>query len=164
MVKHGASPQKPKSYRPSEPMKNLIEEKLRLLEKDQSSRNWDAQKSKVLNKLFQSWADLIYFLESTAENIELQEVFEKDLKELFEVKPEHKVKQLSPLFGVELGGLRVQETAFARFVFASLIPHEDDSENSFSFGQSKSIRKPSFFSKIDNSFLLLCSHKPKDCS
>jgi len=129
MVKRGASPQKPKSYHPSEPMRNLIEEKLRLLEKDQSSKNWDAQKSKILNKLFQSWADLIYFLESTAENVELQEVFEKDLKELFEVKPEHKVKQLSPLFGVELGGMRVQETAFARFVFASLIPHDDDPEN-----------------------------------
>jgi len=75
MVKRGARPQEPKSYQPSEQMKNLIEEKLRLLEKDQSSRNWDAQKSKVLNKLFQSWADLIYFLESTAENTDLQEVF-----------------------------------------------------------------------------------------
>ncbi len=129
MVKRGSSPQKPKSYQPSEQMKNLIEEKLRLLKKDQSSTNWNTQKSKVLNKLFQSWADLIYFVESTAENADLQEVFEKDLKELFEVKPAHKVKQLSPLFGVELGGMRIQETAFARFVFASLIPHEDDSEN-----------------------------------
>jgi len=95
----------------------------------QSDRNWDAQKSKILNKLFQSWADLIYFLESIAENAELQEYFEKDLKELFEVKPDYKVKQLSPFFGVEKGGMRIQETAFARFVFASLIPHEDDSEN-----------------------------------
>jgi len=129
MVKHGPSPQEPKSYQPSEQMKNLIEEKLLLLEKDQSSTNWNSQKSKVLNKLFQSWADLIYFLESTAENTELQEVFEEDLKELFEVKPDYKVKQLSPLFGVEVGGMRIQETAFARFVFASLIPHEDDSEN-----------------------------------
>ena len=129
MVKRGSSPQEPKSYHPSDQMKNLIEEKLRLLEKDQSSTNWNTQKSKILNKLFQSWADLIYFLESIAENVELQEYFEKDLKELFEVKPEHAVKQLSPLFGVDMGGMRIQETAFARFVFASLIPHEDDSEN-----------------------------------
>ncbi len=128
MVKRGFNPQEPKSYQPSEQMKNLIEEKLRLLKKDQSDRNWDAQKSKVLNKLFQSWADIIYFLESIAENADLQEVFEKDLKELFEVKLDHSVKQLSPLFGVELGGMRIQETAFARFVFASLIPHMDDDD------------------------------------
>ena len=129
MVKRGFNPQEPKSYQPSEQMKNLIEEKLLLLKKDQSDTNWNAQKSKVLNKLFQSWADIIYFLESTAENADLQEVFEKDLKELFEVKPDYKVKQLSPLFGAEIGGMRIQETAFARFVFASLIPHDDDSEN-----------------------------------
>jgi len=72
---------------------------------------------------------MIYFLESIADNPELQDVFEKDLKELFEVKPDHSVKQLSPLFGIELGGLRIQETAFARFVFACLIPHDDEYEN-----------------------------------
>jgi len=129
MVKRGPSPQEPKSYQPSEQMINFIDEKLQLLKDDQSDRNWDAQKSKVLDKMFHSWADLIYFLESIAENPELQDVFEKDLKDLFEVKPEHKEKQLSPLFGIELGGLRIKETAFARFIFASIIPHEDDFDN-----------------------------------
>jgi len=129
MVKHGPSPQEAKGYHPSEQMQNFIEEKFLLLKKGESSTNWNTQKSKILDKMFQSWADLIYFLESIAENAELQEVFEDDLKELFEVKPDYKVKQLSPLFGVEVGGMRIQETAFARFIFASLIPHEDDSEN-----------------------------------
>jgi len=129
MVKTGPSPQEPKSYQPSEQMQNLVEDKLRLLKNDQSDRNWDAQKSKILDKMFQSWADMIYFLESVADNPDLQDVFEDDLKELFEIKPSHKVKQLSPLFGVDLEGIRMQETSFTRFVFASLILHEEETDN-----------------------------------
>jgi len=129
MVKRGFHPQEPKGYQPSEQIQNLVEEKLLLLKNNESDRNWDAQKSKILDKMFQSWADLIYFLESIADNPELQDVFEKDLKELFEVKPDSSEKQLSPLFAAESGGLRIKETAFARFVFASLIPHEDEYEN-----------------------------------
>jgi len=129
MVKRSLGPQEPKSYQPSEQIQKFIKKKLLLLKNEKSDRNWDAQKSKILDKVFQSWADMIYFLESIAENPDLQDVFEKDLKELFEVKPDNKVKQLSPLFGIELGGLRINETAFARFIFACLIPHDDEYEN-----------------------------------
>jgi len=129
MVKRGFHPQEPKGYQPSEQIQNLVEEKLLLLKNNESDRNWDAQKSKILDKMFQSWADMIYFLESIADNPDLQDVFEDDLKELFEVKPPHKVKQLSPLFGVDMEGIRMQETAFTRFVFASLILHEDETDN-----------------------------------
>ena len=129
MVRRGFNPKKPKGFRPSLNIENLLQEKLRLLEKDKSSTKWNTQKSRIIDRLFQSWADMIYFLESIADNPELQDVFEKDLKELFEVKPDSSEKQLSPLFAAESGGLRIKETAFARFVFASLIPHEDEYEN-----------------------------------
>ena len=129
MVKRGMSLQMPKGYKPSESMKGFIDEKLQLLKKGESSRTWDTQKVRILYKLFQSTTDLVYFLEKIADSPELQEVFEDDLKELFEVKPEHQTKQLSPLFGAELGGIRIQETLFSRLIFASLIPHEEKYEN-----------------------------------
>ena len=129
MVKRGMSLQKPKGYKQSESMKGFIDEKLQLLKKGESSRSWDTQKVRILDKLFQSTADLVYFLEQIADNPNLQQVFEDDLKELFEVKPEHVTKQLSPLFGIELGGIRIQETLFSRLVFSSIIPHEINYEN-----------------------------------
>ena len=121
--------QKPKGYEPSASMKDFIGDKLRFLKEEESSRTWDTQKVRILDKLFQSTADLVYFLEQIADNPKLQEVFEDDLKELFEVKPEHDTKQLSPLFGDELGGIRIRETLFSRLVFASLIPHEEEYNN-----------------------------------
>jgi len=110
-------------------LQEFIDEKLQLLKKDESSRKWDTDKVRILDKLFQSTADLVYFLEQIADNPNLQQVFEDDLKELFEVKPEHVTKQLSPLFGIELGGIRIQETLFSRLVFSSIIPHEINYEN-----------------------------------
>lgn len=129
MVKRGAHPQTPKSYTPSDGMKKLISEKLQLLKKGKSSTEWNIRKTRTLDKLFQTTADLIYFLEQIADKPDLQEVFEDDLREFFEVKRDSDVKQLSPLFGVEHGGIRIQETMFSRLVFASLIPHEDDYNN-----------------------------------
>jgi len=129
MVKRGFHPQGPKSYQPSEQIQNFIDEKLQLLEDKQSDRNWDAQKSKILDKMFQSWTDFIYLLESIAHNPGLQDVFHDDLKDLFEVKPEDGTKQLVPIFATEVGGLRIPETAFARFVYACVIPHEGEPEN-----------------------------------
>jgi len=121
--------QKQKGYKPSASMKDFIGDKLRFLKKGKSSRSWDTQKVRILDKLFQSTTDLVFFLEQIADNPKLQEVFEDDLKELFEVKPEHQTKQLSPLFGDELGGIRIRETLFSRLVFASLIPHEEEYDN-----------------------------------
>ena len=129
MVKHGPSPQSPKSYSPSERIQEFIDEKLLLLKKGESSRKWDTDKVRILDRVFQSTADLVFLLEQIADNPKLQQVFEDDLKELFEVKPEHVTKQLSPLFGVELGGIRIQETLFSRLVFSSIIPHEINYEN-----------------------------------
>jgi len=129
MVKHGPSPQSPKSYSPSGRIQEFIDEKLLLLKKGESSRKWDTDKVRILDRVFQSTADLVFLLEQIADNPKLQEVFEDDLKELFEVKPEHDTKQLSPLFGIELGGIRIQETLFSRLVFSSIIPHEINYEN-----------------------------------
>jgi len=129
MVKRGPNPQEPKSYQPSEQMTNFIEQKLLLMKNNQSDRNWDAQKSKILDKVFQSWTDFIYLLESIANSPGLQDVFHDDLKDLFEVKPEDGTKQLVPIFATEVGGLRIPETAFARFVYACVIPHEGEPEN-----------------------------------
>jgi len=121
--------QEPKGYKPTQAMQDFIKEKLQLLKKDKSSRTWDTKKVRMLDKMFQSTADLIYLLESVADNPELQEVFEDDLREFFEVRPDSSTKQLSPLFGPELGGMRIQETLFSRLVFASVIPHEEDYDN-----------------------------------
>ena len=129
MTKTGPSPQSPKGYSPSEGMQKLIADKLRLLKKGESSGTWTTQKSRILDKLFQSTADLVFFLEQVADNPKLQEIFEDDLKELFEARPERETKQLSPLFGAEQGGIRIQETLFSRLVFAVLIPHEEEYKN-----------------------------------
>ena len=129
MTKTGPNPQSPKGYSPSEGMQKLIADKLQFLKKGESSGAWTTQKSRILDKLFQSTADLVFFLEQVADNPKLQEIFEDDLKELFEARPERETKQLSPLFGAEQGGIRIQETLFSRLVFAVLIPHEEDYEN-----------------------------------
>jgi len=129
MVKRGPHPQSPKSYSPSEGMKEFISEKLQLLKKEKSSTEWNTRKARTLDKLFQTTADLIYFLEQIADKPELQEVFEDDLREFFESKRDSDTRQLSPLFGVEHGGIRIQETMLSRLVFAALIPHEDDYDN-----------------------------------
>ena len=129
MVKTGPSPQYPKGYKPSASMEGFIGEKLRLLKKGESSAAWTTKKSRILDKLFQSTADLVFFLEQIADNPKLQEVFEDDLKELFEVKPEQQTKELSPLFGSQVGGIKIRDTLFTRLVFASIIPHEEEYNN-----------------------------------
>ena len=83
MTKRASGPQKLKRYKPSKKVKDFVEEKLRLLESGNTSRLWDKKKVDFLEKMFQSYADLIYFLENTAVNTELHEVFKSDLKDIF---------------------------------------------------------------------------------
>ena len=131
MVKRGQASQGQKRYTPSEGISGFIEEKLELLEKGESSRDWDAKKVYYLDKLFQSFADLIYFLESTAANPELHEVFQDDLEDFFDMRAPRQAKQLHPVFGVHMSGIRLVETAFTRFVYASVVPHEDPGDEAF---------------------------------
>ena len=124
-------PQEQKRYVPSNRVKGLLEEKLRLLQEGESSRNWDRKKVDFLDRLFQSYADLIYFLETTATNPELYEAFKKDLDDFFDYRDPTQVKQLHPEIGVGMDGVRITETSFARLIFASILPTDDIAEKNF---------------------------------
>lgn len=129
MTKKAKGPQGVKCFKPSDRLVSFIEEKVVLLEKGEYSRSWDRRKVSMLDKLFQEFADLIYFVESTAKHPILREVFEDDLADLFDIRSDHKMKQLHPSFGVEMEGIRLQETNFTRLVFASVLLDFDNYEN-----------------------------------
>lgn len=131
MSKRGKGPQEQKGYKPSKKVKQLVEEKLQLLKSGKPSKSWDKKKFDYLEKLFQSYADMIYFLESTASHPELHEVFKKDLMDFFDMRAPRQAKQLHPVFGVHMSGIRLVETAFTRFVYASIVPHEDPGDKAF---------------------------------
>ncbi len=131
MTKRASGPQKTKRYKPPKKVKGFVEEKLRLLESGNTSRRWDKKKVDFLEKMFQSYADLIYFLENTAVNTELHEVFKSDLQDFFDIRPPRQTKQLHTLFGIDLTPARLQETAFTRLIFASIAPAEDPGDEAF---------------------------------
>ena len=128
MVKKGAKPQEVKSYVPSKWLKSFLDEKLLLLKKNESSRTWDKKKVDNVDKLFQSMADLIYFLEMTAKHSELREIFEKDLEDLLDIRPDSKMKELSSSLGIQIE-ITLSQTNLIRLVYASLIPHQENYEN-----------------------------------
>ena len=129
MGKNGPSPQKVKRYVPSKSLKSFLDEKLLLLKNHESSRNWDKKKVDNVDKLFQSMADLIYFLEMTAKHSELREIFEKDLEDLLDIRPDSKVKNLSPQVEHRQGGVKLGQTNLVRLVYASLMPYQKDYDN-----------------------------------
>ena len=131
MSEHGKGPQEQKGYQPSKKLIQLVEEKLQLLKSGKSSKSWDKKKFDFLEKLFQSYADMIYFLESTAEHPELHEVFKKDLLDFFDMRSVRQAPQLHTLFGPHISGIRLNETAFTRLIFASIVPHEYSEEKPF---------------------------------
>jgi len=128
LVKKGAKPQEVKSYVPSKWLKSFLDEKLLLLKKNESSRTWDKKKVDNVDKLFQSMADLIYFLEMTAKHSELREIFEKDLEDLLDIRPDSKMKELSSSLGIQIE-ITLSQTNLIRLVYASLIPHQENYEN-----------------------------------
>jgi len=129
MAKKGPHPQEVKRYVPSEWLKSFLDEKLQLLKKDEPSTKWNKKKVDNMDKLFQSMANLIYFLEMTAKHTELREVFEKDLEDLLDIRPDSEVKGLSTHLGVMDKGVRLTQTNLVRLVYASLIPHEKEYDN-----------------------------------
>lgn len=128
MVKRGPSPQKQKRYAPSDAIVRFIEEKLELLKNDKSSRKWDSKKVYYLDRLFQSLADLIYFLETTSTNSQLRDNFEDDLEELLDVRPYRIAHGLHAVIGVKSGGF-LPHTNLIRLIYASLIPYDKDYKN-----------------------------------
>jgi len=131
MTKRASGPLKLKRYKPSKKVKGFVEEKLRLLKSGKSSRLWDRKKVDFLEKMFQSYADLIYFLENTAVNPELHEVFKGDLQDFFDIRAPRQTQQLHTLFGIDRTPARIQETAFTRLIFASIVPAEDPGDKDF---------------------------------
>ena len=131
MSKRGKGPQDQKGYKPSKKVKQLVKEKLQLLKSGKPSKSWDKKKFDFVEKLFQSYADMIYFLESTASNPELYDVFKKDLDDFFDIRAPYQAKQLHPFIGVEMEGIQIVDTAFTRLIFASVVPPEDPGEEHF---------------------------------
>jgi len=131
MAKRKIKAQGLKSYQPSARMKSFLNEGIKLLERGNSHRTWQRKKVSVLDNMFQSLADMIYFLETTASNPELHEVFRKDLKDFFDMRAPRQAKQLHTLFGVNFPGAHLVETAFTRLIFATIVPHEDPGDEAF---------------------------------
>jgi len=125
------------SYEPSATLVNHLDE--RLLHR--GNKEWEIplkrHKITVLDNVFQSMANLIYFLETIAVNPKLQEDFEKDLIDLFDVDPpleldetKKKVstydrKILDPKFQ-DWAGIDLKETTFTRLIYACLVPFEPE--------------------------------------
>ncbi len=115
-----------KGYKPSEVIQKYLKNKLHKSAKSKMTPSLDRRmKVYVLDKISQSMADLVYFLEQIAAHPELEKAFRQDLMDLFDMRPERDVKQLHPYFGVQMEGIRLQETAFTRLVFASVLPHDE---------------------------------------
>lgn len=131
MVRLAKGPQVQKGYKPSKQVQQLLNEKLRLLKKSKSSKLWDKRKFDFLERLFQSYADMIYFLEITASNPELYNVFKKDLMDFFDMRPTRDLRPLHPMFGVHQSGIRIVERAFTRLIYASVVPHDDPWDKDF---------------------------------
>jgi len=125
LVKKGRKVDSTKYYTPSAVIEDYLKEKLQNLKTGKSSLNLNRMKVHILDKIFQSMADLTYFLEKIAVHPELEELFRKDLQDLFDMRPANEVKQLHPYFGVNMEGIRLQETAFTRLIFASILPDDD---------------------------------------
>ena len=125
MVKKGRKVDSIKYYKPSAVIENYFKDKLQNLKTGKSSPNLNRMKVHILDKIFQSMADLTYFLEQIAVHPNLEESFRKDLQDLFDMRPDSKVKQLHPYFGVHMKGVRLQETAFTRLIFASILPDDE---------------------------------------
>jgi len=122
-------------YEPSSTLVNHLNERLR----HRGSKEWQVSlkrhKITVLDKVFQSMTNLIYFLETVAVHPKLQEDFEKDLIDLFDIDPpleldenrkriEHyERKNLDPDFQ-SWAGIEIKDTIFTRLIYACLIPKE----------------------------------------
>ena len=137
--------QKPKldeqPYSPNEALVRYLTERLQLMKKrttlkesgkemsDEDQNKFDASdrmKVYIRDKIiFPSMANLVYFLETVVVNPALKELFEDDLKDLFDLRPPNKTRQLYPYYGIELRGIRIQETTFTRLIAASLAMNED---------------------------------------
>ena len=123
------------SYEPSSTLVNHLKERLRRGDSKEWQEVLKRHKITILDNVFQSMANLIYFLESIAVNPKLREDFEKDLIDLFDVDPPleldeekkrikpHERKPLHPTFQ---GWARIdlKETTFTRLIYACLIPYE----------------------------------------
>jgi len=129
MVKPKIKPQETKSYQPSTRMKSFLEEGAELLEKGNSHRSWQRKKVSLLDNIFQSLADLIYFLETLATNPELREVFEKDLVDLLDPRTGGKVGGLPYSIALDQTGIQLMGTNLVRLIYASLIPRQSDYKN-----------------------------------
>lgn len=125
MVKRGRKVDSIKYYKPSHVIEDFVKEKLQNLKTGKSSPNLNRMKVHILDKIFQSMADLTYFLEQIAVHPKLEESFRKDLQDLFDMRPASEVKQIHPYFGVHMEGIRLQETAFTRLIFASILPNDE---------------------------------------
>ena len=125
MIKKGRKADSVKYYKPSPVLEDFINEKLQNLKTGKSSPNLNRMKVHILDKIFQSMADLTYFLEQIAVHPKLEESFRKDLQDLFDMRSSSQVKQLHPYFGVNMEGIRLQETAFTRLIFASILPDDE---------------------------------------
>ena len=84
-----------KGYRPDNIVSNYVQDKLlfekkrdkenlhgKILKDDEVYSNLKKRKTDVLNKIFTSMANLIFFFECVAENDELRSVFESDILDL----------------------------------------------------------------------------------
>ncbi len=126
MARKGRKLDSIKYYKPSVIIEDHIKERLQNLKTGKSSTNLNRRKITVLDKIFQSMADLTYFLEQIAAHPTLEESFRKDLQDLFDMRPDSEVKQLHPYFGVQMKGIRLQETTFTRLIFASILPDDEE--------------------------------------
>ena len=116
-------------YTPTASLKKYLEEKIKVLKEGSSDRNLDRQKVAKLNRVFQSMADLIYFLEMIETHPVLQEFFEKDLEDLVDLRPYRIVKGLPANYATIHTGIALPQTNLNRLFFASLLPHQKDYKN-----------------------------------
>ena len=126
MTKKGRKYASAKYYAPSSVIEDFIKEKLQNLKTGTSDTNLNRRKITFLEKIFQSMADLTYFLEQVAINPKLEESFRTDLQDLFDMRPESDAKQLHPYYGEDIAGIKLKETTFTRLIFASILPDDDE--------------------------------------
>jgi hypothetical protein len=108
--------------------RTMLKESGKELSNDDKKKFGKSDRMKVYIRdkiIFPSMANLIYFLETISVNPELKELFDDDLKDLFDLRPNTKTQQLYPYYGIELRGIRIQTTTFTRLIAASLVMNED---------------------------------------
>jgi len=113
----------PKSYKPSDVVSKYLKKKLHKSKSSKEAALDRRMKVYVLDHIFQSMADLIYFLEQIDTHPILRKSFEKDLEDLLDIRSYNKTDGL-PSFGSIRTGAYITQTNFNRFIYASIIPQE----------------------------------------